>query len=373
LADRYGRILGDLRTKGLLRRLELHPGGMLEFSSNDYLNLSTHPDLKNAAAGAVMRNGCSASASRLMSGNLSLHEELERELADMTGMESALLFGSGFLANVGVLNAVAGRDDVIFADRLNHASLVDGALVSRARVVRYTHGDTEHLEELLSGTECRGRRFIVTDSLFSMDGDRAPLKKLDELSKRFGCDLVVDEAHAVGVFGEGGGLCVEQGIRPRILVGTLSKALGSYGGFIACDSVIREFLVNRARTFIYSTGLPPASVAAGKAAVNLVRSHPSMGKKLLEKAAVFRGMLKKRGFSTDPSESQIVPLVIGAGDDALAVAGRLRREGVSAVAIRPPTVPAGTARIRFSVTLAHSRADLERVVSAVAGIGGIAR
>ncbi len=365
----YNGRLEKIESSGLMRKLLVKKPGMLEFSSNDYLGLANHPALKEASIKAIKRYGSSVASSRLMCGNIQLHEDLETRLARLTRMEAALLFGSGFLANVGLINCITSRDDLIFSDKLNHASLVDGARLSRARVARYKHCDMEHLEYLLSHSECRGQRYIVTDSLFSMDGDIAPLRLLEKLAKSFDCNLVVDEAHAIGVFGEGGGICREYGIKPHAIVGTLSKALGSYGGFVSCNEDMKKYLVNRARTFIYSTGLPPAAPAAALAAVDIIETQPDYGRILLGNASDFRCLLKPSIFSSEPSESQIVPIQIGDNLKALALADRLLEEGISTVAVRPPTVPDGTARVRLSVTLSHSREDLHHTADVLNSIG----
>lgn len=354
----YGRDLARIEKAGLTRKLLIRRPDMLEFSSNDYLGLADHPRLKEASIRAIEMWGCSVAASRLMSGNIGLHGELENRLARLTCMESALLFGSGFLANTGLLSSIASRDDLVFADRLNHASLVDGALLSRAGVFRYRHCDMDHLEYFLANRTCRGNRFIVTDSLFSMDGDIAPLRRLEQLSIRYNCNLIVDEAHAIGIFGNGGGICREYGIKTHTVIGTLSKALGSYGGFVAGNAELIKYLINSARTFIYSTGLTPAAPAAALEALDIIESQPDSGRKLLDMAADFRGMIESSGFSTAPSESQIIPVQVGENHRAVGLSECLKKEGISAVAIRPPTVPAGTARIRLSVTLRHSREDL---------------
>jgi len=366
----YGPDLDRIEKDGLTRRLKVRRSHMLEFSSNDYLGLAGHPLLKEASIRAIEMYGSGVAASRLMSGNISLHEELEKRLARLTGMESALLFGSGFLANTGLLCSITSRDDLVFADRLNHASLVDGALLSRAGVFRYRHSDTDHLEYFLSSRNCRGNRFIVTDSLFSMDGDIAPLWKLAELSTRYECDLIVDEAHAIGVFGNGGGICREYGVRPHAVIGTLSKALGSYGGFVAGSAELIQYLINSARTFIYSTGLPPAAPAASLKALDLIESQPDSGRKLLKMAADLKGMIESSGFSTSPSESQIVPVKVGENHRAVGLSEHLERNCISAVAIRPPTVPDGTARIRLSVTLGHSPKDLSYAASILNSFNG---
>jgi 8-amino-7-oxononanoate synthase len=355
----YESELGRIERDGLSRVIQRSKPGNLEFSSNDYLGLADNCLIKQASIKAIEIYGSGVSGSRLMSGNIPLHEELERRLAGLTGMDSALLFGSGFMANLGLLGSITSRDDLIFADRLNHASLVDGARLSMASVFRYRHCDTEHLEYLLIRNTCRGKRFIVTDSLFSMDGDIAPLGKLRELAENYNCALVVDEAHAIGVFGYGGGVCREFGIEPHAVVGTLSKALGSYGGFVAGNAELATLLINRARTFIYSTGLPPGATAAALKAVDIVESSPGSGRRLLELSAGFRKRLNSLGFSTEPSESQIIPIQLGENHRAVALRDFLSRNSISTVAVRPPTVPRGTSRIRLSVTLRHSNEDLE--------------
>lgn len=368
----FNRELDLLREQGLFRELKALPeaGGkisvngkkVLNFSSNDYLNLANHPQVKAAAIEATEQMGCSATASRLMSGHLELHEALEADLARMVGSEAVLVFGSGFLVNIGVLAAIAGRDDEIFADRLNHASLIDGMLLSGAKWHRYRHKDTDHLETLLKRSESRGRRIIVTDSIFSMDGDIAPLEGLAELAGRYGATLVVDEAHAIGIMGEkGGGVCRIPGneIDADVVIGTLSKALGGYGGFVACSQTMRSFLINRARSFIFSTGLPPACLGGSRAAVSLVESTSQLGAQLLSRVQRFRELLVAEGFSLPKFESQILPIHVGGNLEALNLASELWTKNIMVTAIRPPTVPAGTTRLRVSVTLAHSNDDLQ--------------
>ncbi len=352
-----------LENQGLIRELRLHTGEFLNFSTNDYLNLSSHPLVKKRAIEAVEQFGTGAGGSRLMAGNLSLHEELEEKLAKITGMETALVFGSGFLTNMGVLTALSVRGDVIFSDKLNHASLIDGASASRATVKRYRHCNIEHLSDLICSDNSSGQKFIVTDSVFSMNGDIAPLLEIHKLARSEDCILVVDEAHAIGVFGQGGGICKSLGIVPDIITGTLSKALGSYGGFAACTAPTREYLVNRSRSFVYTTGLPPAATAAALGALEILDSTPSMGLPLLNKAAQFRNRLNELGFDTCNSNSQIVPVKVGGNSKAVTLSKSFERAGILAVAIRPPTVPEGTARLRFSLTLSHSMEDAMQVIS----------
>ncbi len=355
--------LEDLERRGLLRKLKTGNRQLINFSSNDYLNLSGNPRVKESAIRAIELYGTGSGGSRLMAGNLELHHTLEDKLAEITGMDSSLVFGSGYLANLGVLTTVAGRNDVIFSDRLNHSSLVAGAQASRAEVRRYRHCDTGHLSEMLEGHSTPGRKIIVTDSLFSMDGHMAPLSHLFELSEKHGCFLVVDEAHAIGVYGKGGGICRSLGLKPDILTGTLSKALGSYGGFAACSTKFREYLINSSKTFIYSTGLPPGSVGAALASLEILEEEPLIGEKLLRTSARFRTSLENLGGCTGNSCSQIVPLIMGEPLRALEFSASLEKASILTSAIRPPTVPAGTSRIRFSITLAHTEEDIGKTLA----------
>ncbi len=360
--------LQTLERAGLKRSLAVRSAGILNFSSNDYLNLRNHPRVKAGAIQAIERYGTGSGGSRLMAGNLEIHEALEDRLAEITGMESALVFGSGFLANTGVVSAVAGRNDTIFTDRLNHASLVDGTIHSRAKVRRYRHRDTGHLEEILSQCETGGRRVIVTDSVFSMDGDIAPLREIHRIALEHRCMLIVDEAHGLGVFGGGGGVCRKLGITPDITTGTLSKALGGYGGFAACSGELREYLVNSSRSFIYSTGLPPGSAGGALAALDILSENRNMGKELLKRARAFRRGLAEMGLSPGESSSQIVPLETGDPSGALELSSRLENRGILAVAVRPPTVPRGTSRLRFSLTLAHSPRHIDETLDALRSV-----
>lgn len=336
----------------------------LNFSSNDYLNLARHPDVVAKAAKALRAAGCGATASRLLTGTLTWHDELEQKLARYKGYPCALLFGSGFLANVGTIPALMGRNDYVFADKLVHASIVDAIMLSRAKLYRFRHNDVEHLEQLLKKSETSGRRLIVTESVFSMDGDLAPLQDIAHVAQRHGAMVMVDEAHATGVFGpKGGGLVREWGLEPMINIGlgTLSKAFGGYGGFVACSESMRAFLINHARSFIYSTALPPSVVGAALGAMQVIEESCDLGAQLLKNAAVFRNRLQEAGLNTGNSASQIIPIMVGKNSKALAISKKLREQGIIGVAIRPPTVPQGTARIRLSVTLAHTREDLEHV------------
>lgn len=340
----------------------------LNFSSNDYLGLADHPSLKKAVREAIERYGCGATASRLMSGDLDIHHELEQSLAVLTNQESALVFPSGYQTNVGVLQALAGRGDTIFSDALNHASIIDGARLSRAAIQVYRHCDMGHLAELLKAAPKSGRKIVVTDAVFSMDGDLAPLEAIAKLAKKHQAVLVVDEAHAVGIWGEGGGLCLEYGIEPDLITGTLGKALGAGGAFAAGSGEYRDLLVNKARSFIYSTGLTPMNTAAANAAVTMLTYDSSPGEDLLARSACFQDALAGRGVPFVPSETQIVPVMVGDNRRVMELADALLKQGLIVTGIRPPTVPEGTARLRFSVTLAHSEADLRAAAGVVAEV-----
>lgn len=377
--DWIAQELQALESEGLLRRVKARPSGdgciaveggraLLDFSSNDYLALARDPRVTARAAEALARDGSSASASRLMSGTFPVHDELEQALAVLVGKEAALLFGSGYAMNLGVLSALAGRDDAIFADRLVHASLIDGARLSGAALKRFAHNDAASLERLLSSTPVRGRRFVVCESVYSMDGDLAPLESLASLSRSNDALFIVDEAHALGVFGNGRGLChaLPGELAPDLVLGTLGKALGSFGGFAAGSRLLRELLVNRARSFIYSTALPPASAAAALAAVEIVAQEPGLGADLLQRAAALSSSLRAAGLQAPAATSQILPVHIGDNRLALRLAEALEARGVLAVAIRPPTVPEGTARLRLSVTLSHRADDLSLAARTIA-------
>ncbi len=370
--------LAGLRAEHLERRARAYPqaGGrivmdgrtFLNFSSNDYLGLAHDPRVVAAAEAALREHGAGATASRLVTGTLALHEELERRLAAFKGYDAALVFGSGFLTNAGVIPSLVGRDDTVFADRLVHASILDAVALSRARLARFQHNDPASLESALVKYPPSGRRLIVTESVFSMDGDLAPLPEIAALAGTYDAMLMVDEAHATGIFGPGGsGLIREHHLESavNISMGTLSKALGGYGGFVACSKPARELFVNLARAFIYTTAPPPAAIGAALGALDVLTASPDLGAQLLARSAKFRSLLQKGGLDTMRSASQIIPVKVGANDKALLLADRLRKEGVLAVAIRPPTVPEGTARLRLSVSLSHSEADLESAAATI--------
>ncbi|MEK7354525.1 MAG: 8-amino-7-oxononanoate synthase, partial [Chloroflexota bacterium] len=283
---------------------------------------------------------------------------------------AALVFGSGFLTNLGVLSTLAGAGDRVFSDRLNHASLIDGIRLSRAHCDRYRHKDMAHLEELLKKSgKAAGKRIIVSESVFSMDGDIAPLEELSRLARQYQALLIIDEAHAIGVFGRnGGGVCRIPGTQaqPDVIIGTLSKSLGGYGGFVACSASIRRLLINKARSFIYTTGLPPACLGSAREAVRIVTSEPELGKTLLKKAKRFHTLLTQRGVKMPDFESQILPIIIGGNEAVIRFSESLWEKRLLVKAIRPPTVPPGTARVRLSLTLSMTDAALEKAAGAIA-------
>lgn len=348
---------------------EVESGGrrMLMLSSNNYLDLAAHPAVKRAAIEAVERYGVGAAASRLVAGSLEPVHRLEQSLARFKGVEAALVFGSGYLANMGAITALTGPGDVVFSDELNHASLIDGCRLSRATVRIFRHRDADHLKALLEKSPGSGRRLIVTDSVFSMDGDLAPLAEIVELAREFGAAVMIDEAHGVGVIGPGGaGLAAELGLENEIdvQVGTLSKALGAQGAYVAGSRTLIDFLINRARCFIYTTGLPPALAAAAEAALQVMINEPARIARLHDNASYMRAALIAAGFELAPTTSSILPVMIGSAQNALMMAERLFARGVYVIAIRPPTVPQGSARLRVTPTAGHTRADLDRAIAA---------
>jgi len=429
--------LRQLRESGLERSLrkfedvggKFHDdkGKILNFSSNDYLGFARNEKIIAAGIAAFRSYGASAASSRLVSGTLPCHSELEQKLAKFKGYPAALVFGSGYLTNLGIIPALVGREDAVIADRLAHASLIDGAILSRANLKRFQHNDPDHLAKLLETEKASKHRLVVTESVFSMDGDLAPLKEIAAVCAEHNAMLLVDEAHATGVFGpSGAGLVREYKLDPvmrqgnfclapmvgrtlrvsrssdgsaetprptcdatlsteggsasdepdtesenqvTVSMGTLSKALGSYGGFVACSAPLRDWFINRARSFIYSTALPPAIARAAEEALNILANGQPLGQELLKRAEIFRRRLQEAGFNTGKSASQIIPLIVGKNAKALSLAERLRDKRILAVAIRPPTVPEGTARIRLSVTLDHSQADLEQAADQIIDAG----
>jgi 8-amino-7-oxononanoate synthase len=373
--------LEELEQLGLTRRLRLISGPqgptvlvdgkpVLLLCSNNYLGLADHPSVREAAAEAAMRWGVGAGSSRLVSGTMTVHRRLEERLADFKGSEACLLFGSGYLANIGVIGALAGRGDTIFSDELNHASIIDGCRMSRAEVVVYRHRDVEHLDWSMRrlGRDSAAKRLIVTDSVFSMDGDVAPLAAIAELADMHGARIVVDEAHATGNLGPGGrGAVAEAGLESEIdvVVGTLGKALGSYGAYVCANAEMIRFLINTARPLIYSTAPSPPAIAGALAALALMRERPQRVQRLRSNARVLRRALAAEGFPVADSEMQIVPLILGDEHAAMRLCQEAIDRGVFAQAIRPPTVPAGTSRLRLTAMASHTASELEKAAGAL--------
>lgn len=375
--------LAQVRENGLSRVLRpvdgaqdavvsLNGHDVLLFSSNNYLGLANHPALKRAAARAIEQFGCGSGASRLISGSMAVHHELEARLAAFKKTEAALVFPTGYHANVGVLSALMGPGDTILSDSLNHASIIDGCRLSRAEVRIYPHGDTHALNALLTACPPSGQRLIVTDTVFSMDGDLAPLAELVELAQRYDAWLMVDEAHATGVFGpHGGGLVEEAGLVDHVDIhmGTLGKALGGIGAYVTGSRALIDWLVNRARSFIYTTGMPPASAASALAAIDLVEREPERRRRLWDNTRFLSDGLRGLGYRLGETRSQILPIIVGDARQTMSLAEAVLRRGVFAHGIRPPTVPEGTSRIRVTPMATHTRAQLERSLDAFAAAG----
>lgn len=340
---------------------------VLLLCSNDYLGLAGHPALRQAAALAMERYGFGSGASRLVSGNSALHEELEGRIAAFKGTEAAMVFNSGYAANTGVIPALAGEGDALFSDELNHGSIIDGCRLSRARTFVYRHCDLDHLEALLREHGSRRRKVIITDGVFSMDGDIAPLPGLLSLAERHGAVLMVDDAHATGVLGAGGrGTAEHFGLsgKVHIQMGTLGKALGSFGAYVAGDRDLVRYLLNKSRSYIFSTSLPPAVCAASLAAFNVLEQEPWRKERLWENRKRFVDGLNSLGIDAAPSETPIVPILINSAEKALQAAGALLEQGIFAPAIRPPSVPANASRIRTTVTAVHGEEDLDQAITA---------
>lgn len=377
--------LRALSAANLRRRLRVLEGGqgptarfggetLINLSGNNYLGLANHPAVIGAAAEALRASGASASASPLISGHMEDHEALARALAAFKEKEGAVVFGSGFLANLGVITALAGAGDAVFSDELNHASIVDGCRLSRARVHVYPHGDANRLEDALRKAASARRRLIVTDGVFSMDGDLAPLPDICALARARGAMLLVDDAHGTGVLGERGGGCGAWfGVQEEIDVsmGTLGKALASCGAFACADSLAADYLVNRARPYIYSTSPPPAAAAAARAALRLASGEEGARRRenLRGLCARFRAGLRRIGVAADApppgAEVPIFPIVVGEAEKALALADYMMAAGVYLLAVRPPTVPPGTSRLRATLMATHAEAQIDRALDAL--------
>jgi 8-amino-7-oxononanoate synthase len=373
--------LNEIRSRGLSRRMRMISGPqgprvlldgkpVLLLCSNNYLGLADHPRVREAAAEAAMRYGAGSGASRLVSGNMTIHRRLEEQLAEFAGSDRCVLFGSGYLAAAGVIPTLAREGDVVFSDELNHAGIVDGCRLARAETFVYDHADVDHLEWALRQAEGRGS-LIVTDGVFAMDGDVAPLPEIVELAQRYDARVMVDETHGVGCIGPGGrGAVPDAGLEDEVdvIVGTLGTALGSYGAYALCDKTLAGYLVNTASTLVFSTALPPPSVAAALAALELLRDQPRRVEKLQRNAGVMREALAAQGLSTGTSETQILPLAAGGPVEAAAAVDRALEHGVFTQAIRPPDVPTTGCRLRVAVMASHTKSELREAAALLAKV-----
>jgi 8-amino-7-oxononanoate synthase len=339
---------------------------VLSLCSNNYLGLASHPLLVAALRRGLEEDGLGAGASRLISGSMRAHRDAEAALATFLGKPAAALFSSGYACNVGVIQALATRDDIIFSDALNHASLIDGARLSRAQVVVYEHGDLEDLRSKLKQHRASGHNaLLVTESVFSMDGDQVPLAELGALAAEYQAGFVVDEAHAVGVYGpEGRGLAALQGVSPDVVIGTLGKALGGQGAFVAAAGPVIDLVRNRARSYVFSTAPSPALARAAVAAVRLVRDADALRDNLFRNFRRLRAGLSELGYQVLPGDSPIIPVMVGEPGPTMQLSRSLLEHGVFAHGIRPPTVPAGTGRLRVVPMATHSESDIEEALAA---------
>ncbi|MGW8958649.1 8-amino-7-oxononanoate synthase [Paenibacillus sp. NPDC055715] len=345
---------------------------LLDLSSNDYLGLAQHPAVIEAMRDALLTEGVGAGASRLVTGNRQPYAQLEKALAEWQNCDAALVFANGYTANIGVISALAGRGDVVFSDQFNHASIVDGIILSRAEHARYRHNDMEHLRALLHKFRDKRRKLIVTDAVFSMDGDQARLLDLIALKQEYNALLMVDEAHSGGVYGlHGEGLALALGLQNDVDIhmGTLSKSFGVYGAYVCGNETLIRWLMNKARPLIYSTALPPSLIAGATQALKLIQTEHWRRERLFAASEFFRSSLCIGGFNVGNGDSPIIPLIVGHNHKALQFSSALENEGIAAIAIRPPTVPEGTARIRFSLSAAHSLEELTDAVTEIRRIG----
>ena len=362
--------LADLEQRNLQRRRRTGVGGLVNFCGNDYLGLKDHPEVTRAFIEAASKYGVGSGASHLVSGHGPEHEALEQDLAAFVGRPRALVFSTGYMANMGVIGALADQNAVIVSDKLNHASLVDGCRLSGADLRRYRHGDATHAAELLCATQ-EATRLLVTDGVFSMDGDLAPLPQLAQLAREAKAWLIVDDAHGLGVVGQTGRGCCEQfglGLDAvPVLIGTFGKAFGSFGAFVAGDADLVEYLLQKSRTYIYTTALPPAVAAATRAALRVSQRESWRREKACALSRRFQQGLRERGINAGcESSTTIVPVIVGDAARALAISAKLEQGGFLVTAIRPPTVPPGTARLRVTLSAAHEETQVDALVNAFA-------
>ncbi|MBU1083942.1 MAG: 8-amino-7-oxononanoate synthase [Candidatus Omnitrophica bacterium] len=383
MEQRIKKILDDKRAAGLFRKLTaMHPTGdyriiadgkeYINLSSNDYLGLASDKRLAEASFKALSPV-MGSSSSRLMTGTTSYHEELEERICVFKRKPAAMVFNSGYQANVGIISALLGRNDCVFSDKLNHASIIDGIKLSGAKMFRFKHNDAEHLEALLKAERHKyGTALVVTETVFSMDGDISPLEKMTSLKDHYDLVLMVDEAHATGIFGErGSGVTEAKGAEEKvdIIMGTFSKALGGFGAYAAMSVGMRDYLINTCRSFIYSTSLPPSVIAANTEALDIVEAEPHRRQELLKNSEYLRIKLKDRGF-TVRGESQIVPVMIGGNPKTVKMSAFLKEKGFWVTPVRPPTVPRGEARLRLSLTFHHTKDMLDDLVKVMSEFKG---
>ncbi len=371
--DRSGLKRGLCQVSGTQgREIILNGKSVLNFCSNNYLGLADDPRLGVAASECIKRDGFGSGASRLVCGNMQAHWELEECLARFKGAEDCLVFSTGYMANAGIISSIFGRDDIIFSDRLNHASIIDGIRLSQAQSRRYAHRDMKALEEMLKSSGDFRRRCIITDSVFSMDGDIAPLDEIASLAQQYDCMVMIDEAHALGVMGEKGkGLVEHFGVEGKIDIqmGTLSKAAGSFGAYCCGSKALISFLVNKARSFIYTTGMPPSTASASTKSIEIIESEPQRREQLWKNTYFIRQELNKIGFNTMDSQTPIIPILVNDSSMAVEFSKRLFDKGIFISAIRPPTVPPNTARLRLTIMATHTKEDLDYVIDQCQRIG----
>mgnify|MGYP000865971396 CR=1 FL=1 len=372
----FSEELEEIKSCGLYRSLkeinspqekELIVDGKtcINFSSNNYLGLATSISNKNDIIKAINKWGIGGGASRLVSGNFECYNKLEKELAEFKSRESSLVFATGYMANVGLISSIANEETVIIIDRLNHASIIDGIRLSRTKLYVYKHCNADSLEGVLKRSKKYKRILVITDSIFSMDGDIAPLKDITFLCEKFGAGLIVDEAHAFGVFGKkGAGIMSMYSLEGKAMIdmGTFSKSAGCLGGYVACDNIMREIMINKARSIIYTTGLPPCIIEANRSALNLIKNSEDKRIKLAELSNYLRNKLKKLGYNTGNSTTQIIPVILGDNETVIMYQNKLFEQGFFVPAIRFPTVPKDTARLRLSLTSGHTIEDIDNFV-----------
>lgn len=379
----FQRELQLIEEKGLTRKLRSFSNGneseiimngkkFLLFSSNNYLGLATDFRLIKKASGGISKYGTGAGGSRLTTGNFVIHEQLESEIADFKKTEAAIVFSSGYLANIGVISSVMKAGDMIFSDAWNHASIIDGCRLSHAKTIVYEHADMVDLEYKLRQSHGDGKKLIVTDGVFSMDGDIAPLPEIVALAKKYNAYIMIDDAHATGVIGsDGRGTADYFGLKDEIdfTVGTLSKAIGAEGGFVSTSSIAKNYLLNSARSFIFQTGLSPSAIEAAREGISIIQNEPERREQLLNNAKYLRLKLQESGFVVKEGETPIISLLIGDSHEAIKFSEKLMDEGVFIPAIRPPTVPKGSSRLRITVMATHTKEQLNTVIDRIKKIG----